>query len=48
VQLLDGIIKRGTDALLIIDLGPVDKVKPRVLSLGGQGFKVVQRAPIIV
>lgn len=48
VQLLDGIIKHGTDALLIIDLGPADKVKPRVLSLGGQGFEAVQRNPIIV
>jgi CRISPR-associated protein Cas2 len=48
IQLLDGVIKHGEDALLVIDLGPADKVKPRVVSLGGQGFEAVKRAPIIV
>jgi CRISPR-associated protein Cas2 len=35
------------DALLIIDLGPADKVSPRVASLGDR-FEVVSREPIIV
>lgn len=47
VQLLDGIINRRVDALLIIDLGPADKVKPRVTSLGDK-FDPVAREPIIV
>jgi CRISPR-associated protein Cas2 len=47
LQLLDGAIASRTDALLVIDLGPADKVKPRVQSLGGR-FEPVQRAPIIV
>ncbi|MDN5924661.1 MAG: CRISPR-associated endonuclease Cas2 [Xanthomonadales bacterium] len=47
VQLLDGIISRRVDALLIIDLGLADKVKPRVTSLGDK-FEPVTRQPIIV
>ncbi len=47
IQLLDGAINSRVDALLIIDLGPADKVKPRVVSLGDQ-FKPVVREPIIV
>lgn len=47
VQLLDGVIANKTDALLIIDLGPADKVKPRVLALGG-AFTPVTREPVIV
>lgn len=47
VQLLDGILNRRADALLVIDLGPADKVKPRVVSLG-EKFEPVTREPIIV
>lgn len=47
VALLDGVIKHGTDAVLVIDLGPADKVKPRVISLG-ESFEAVTRQPIIV
>ncbi|MFT3792763.1 MAG: CRISPR-associated endonuclease Cas2 [Rudaea sp.] len=47
VQLLDNAINRRDDALLVIDLGPADKVKPRVVSLG-EKFKPVSREPIIV
>jgi CRISPR-associated protein Cas2 len=47
IQLLDGAINRHVDALLVIDLGPADKVKPRVTSLGDK-FDVVAREPIIV
>ena len=47
VQLLDGTINCRVDALLIIDLGPADKVQPRVVSLGDK-FEPVAREPIIV
>lgn len=47
VALLDGVIKHGTDAVLVIDLGPADKVKPRVVSLG-ETFEVAARQPVIV
>jgi CRISPR-associated endoribonuclease Cas2 len=47
LQLLDGVINRRVDALLIIDLGPADKVKPRVVSLGDR-FDPIAREPIIV
>jgi len=47
IQLLDGIIHHQEDALLVIDLGLADKVKPRVVSLGDK-FNPVVREPIIV
>lgn len=47
MQLLDGIITHKVDALLIMDLGPADKVKPRVVALGDK-FEPVKREPIIV
>ncbi|GAP66045.1 CRISPR-associated Cas2 family protein [Mizugakiibacter sediminis] len=47
VQLLDGIINHRVDALLVIDLGPADKIKPRVVSFGGK-FEPVAREPVIV
>lgn len=47
IQLLDSAISPRTDALLVIDLGPADKVKPRIACLGGT-FELVAREPIIV
>lgn len=47
IQLLDGAINSRVDAMLIIDLGPAAKVKPRVVSLGDK-FDPVKREPIIV
>lgn len=47
IQLLDGVIDARKDALLLIDLGPADRVKPRVVSLG-ERFEPVARVPIIV
>lgn len=47
IALLDGVIKHGTDAVLVIDLGLAEKVKPRVVSLGG-AFTAVSRQPVIV
>lgn len=47
VQLLDGIIHHREDALLVIDLGPADKVEPKVVSMG-ERFEAARRQPIIV
>ena len=47
IELLDGAVNRNVDALLIIDLGPADKVKPRVVSLG-ERFEPAAREPTIV
>lgn len=47
VQLLDGAISSRVDALLVIDLGPADRIKPRVISLGDK-FQPVVREPVIV
>ncbi len=47
IQLLDSAINHKVDALLIIDLGPADKVQPRVVSLGDK-FDPVAREPVIV
>lgn len=47
VHLLDEAINSKVDALLVIDLGPADKVKPRVVSLG-ERFDPVAREPTIV
>ncbi len=47
IQMLDEILNRRVDALLVIDLGQADKVKPRVVSLG-EKFEPVAREPIIV
>ena len=47
VAALDTLIHHGDDHVLIIDLGPVDKVSPRIESLGKR-FDAVIREPIIV
>lgn len=44
---LDITINSKVDALLVIDLGPADRIKPRVVSLG-EKFEPVVRAPTIV
>ena len=44
---LDTIIHHGDDHVLTVDLGPADKVSPRVESLG-KSFDAVARAPVIV
>ena len=45
---LDGIIHHDEDHLVIIDLGPADKVEPKIVSLGKRPFTTVEREPIIV
>ena len=47
VAALDTLIHHGDDHVLIVDLGPADKVSPRVESLGKR-FDAVAREPIIV
>jgi CRISPR-associated protein Cas2 len=47
LQMLDGAINGKVDALLVIDLGPADRIKPRVVSLG-EKFEPVARIPTIV
>ena len=47
VSALDTLIHHGDDHVLIVDLGPADKVSPRVESLGKR-FDAVAREPIIV
>ncbi|SFF64552.1 CRISPR-associated protein, Cas2 family [Fontimonas thermophila] len=46
-QLLDGAIVDRHDHVLIMDLGPADQVKPRIISLG-KAFETVRREPVIV
>lgn len=47
IALLDGIIHHEHDHIVLMDLGPADGVKPRVVSLG-KTFEAIERAPIIV
>jgi len=47
IAVLDNAVHARDDALLIIDLGLADKIKPRVVCLGG-AFTPVVREPIIV
>ncbi len=41
------IVKMGQDHVLILDLGPADRVSPKVQSLGKR-FEPVQKEPVIV
>ncbi len=45
--LVDGIIHHAADHVIFMDLGPADRVVPRVVSLG-KDFQAVERQPIIV
>lgn len=47
IALVDGILHHKLDHLISIDLGPADRVTPRVVSLG-KAFQAVRREPIIV
>jgi len=47
IALLDGIIHHDNDHVLLVDIGPADRVVPRVISLG-KNFEPVAREPIIV
>lgn len=47
IALLDGIIHHVDDHVLVMDLGPADRVTPRVVSLG-KSFETVTREPIVI
>ena len=47
VHLIEGILHHEKDHLLMLDIGPVENVQPRVLSIG-KTFAPVVRAPVIV
>lgn len=47
IATLDGLILNEHDHVLMVDVGPADKVDPRVTSLG-KGFDVLVREAIIV
>jgi len=47
ISALDSAIHHGDDHVLIVDLGPADKVSPRIESLG-KHFDAIAREPIIV
>ncbi|MFT4045591.1 MAG: CRISPR-associated endonuclease Cas2 [Solimonas sp.] len=47
MSLLDGLIVNGQDHVVMLDLGPADAVKPRIVSLG-KSFDPVAREPTIV
>lgn len=45
--LIEAILHRDEDHLLMLDIGPAENVQPRVFSVG-KAFAPVQRAPVIV
>lgn len=47
VAMLDEIIHHKDDHVIMLDLGPAEAVKPRVVSLG-KAFEPVERTPTIV
>lgn len=47
VALLDGLIHHDEDHVIFIDLGPADKIEPRIVSLG-QSYAPIEHEPIIV
>ena len=44
---LDELINHKEDHVIMIDIGPADSVRPRVVSLGKE-FQAVEREPVIV
>jgi CRISPR-associated protein Cas2 len=47
VALLDGVIHHNADHVIFMDLGPADRVNPRVISLG-KDFEPVTREPVVI
>ena len=45
---VDNIIHHDEDHVVVIDIGPADKVAPRVVSLGKRAYTPLERGPIIV
>jgi CRISPR-associated protein Cas2 len=47
IELLTGAINQRQDHVLLLNLGPADKVDPRVVSLG-KTFEALGKEPVIV
>jgi CRISPR-associated protein Cas2 len=47
VQLLDGLILHQHDHVILMDMGPAERVHPRVVSLG-RPYQAPERAPVIL
>jgi len=47
VAAIDGLIHHEQDHVVLMDLGPADRVEPRVVSLG-KSFETMVHEPIIV
>lgn len=47
IQLLDGIIHHDDDHVILMDIGPADRVEPRIVSLG-KTYNAIERGPVIV
>lgn len=47
IELLTGAINNRQDHVLLVDIGPAQRVTPRVVSLG-KTFETVAKAPVIV
>ena len=47
IALLDGIIQHDVDHVVLLEVGPADRVEPKVTSLG-KTFEPVEREPTIV
>ncbi len=45
---LDRIIHHDEDHIVLMDIGPADKVEPKVVSLGKRPYTPIAREPIIV
>lgn len=45
---LEDVLHRDQDHVLLIDVGPADKVDPRITSLGKVGFAPIVRGPQII
>ena len=47
IELLTGAINNRQDHVLLVDIGPAERVTPRVVSLG-KNFEAVAKVPVIV
>ena len=47
IALLDGIIHHSDDHIVLLDVGPIERIEPRVVSLG-KDFKAIEREAVIV
>lgn len=45
---LDRLIHHDDDHVVIVDIGPADRVSPRVVSLGKRDYEPMERDPVIV